>query len=588
MKKLLIFLSVITTVIILTGCEEKIEEYTVYFNTDGASELSAITLEEGSTISIPEVIKENYTLEGWYTSADFGVTLDEKWDFTTSVVNNEITLYAKWVINQYDINYYFIHDTFSSIQLNFGETIINFALGGNHSSAVTSEGRIFTWGRNFEGQLGNGSTDDIFELDLSDAPDLPTEITENFNLSTGEKITDVSLGDYFTSAITSEGRIFTWGLNNCGQLGDGTVDGFYNGNNTPIDITAKFNLNVGEKITNVSLGGNHSSAVTSEGRIFTWGSNSSGQLGNARSTFDNIDSLPIEITDRFSLNIGETITKLELGLVHSSAITSDGRIFMWGSNQYGQLGDGSTSRKIIPTDSTNYFNLNIEEKIIDVSLGWAQSMAITSEGRIFTWGYNIEGQLGIGTIDLEIHASPIDISENFNLNTGETFTEVSLGSFHSSVITNEGRIFTWGLNNYGQLGDGTKVYNDVEPNPTEITANFSLNEGEIIIEVILGTDHSMATTSDGRVFGWGNNTLGQLGETIRRDIYAPVEITSSKAILYQSVTYDLFQVTEAYIPIKEGYTLDGWYCDDILKTVYPFTTMPASDFYLYGKWILND
>jgi alpha-tubulin suppressor-like RCC1 family protein len=382
-----------------------------------------------------------------------------------------------------------------------GEKTSQVFLGDYHSSEITPEGQIFTWGRNLWGQLGDDGA--------RNSKSTPVNITLEFNLNAGETIIQASLGYSHSLAITSEGRIFTWGNNNYGQLGDGTTTNRL----TPVDITSKFNLNAGETIIQASLGSVHSSAITSEGRIFTWGSNSSTPI--------NVLT-PMDITSEFNLNAGETIIQASLGgLFYSSAITSEGRIFTWGNNQNGQLGDGTTTDRLTPVDITSEFNLNAEEMIIETFLGSSHSLAITSEGRIFTWGSNSAGQLGDGTTTDRL--TPVDITSKFNLNAGEMIIQASLGSVHSSAITSEGRIFTWGHNFGGKLGDGTTTN---RLTPKDITSEFNLNAEETIIQVSLGGYHSSAITSEGRIFTWGENEYGQLGDGTTTSNSTPVNITS--------------------------------------------------------------
>ncbi|MCK7488537.1 MAG: hypothetical protein MZU97_25865 [Bacillus subtilis] len=232
-------------------------------------------------------------------------------------------------------------------------------------------------------------------------------------MSAGETITHVSLGYLHSSAITSSGRIFTWGANFYGRLGDGTTTH----RSTPVEITARFNLSGGETICHVSLGNQHSAALTSTGRIFTWGRNEYGQLGDGTSTNQ---STPVEITARFSLSAGETITQVSLGGDRSAALTSTGRFFTWGSNGFGRLGDGTTTNRFTPVEITSNFVLSAGETITQVSLGIDHSSALTSTGRIFTWGSNDWGQLGDGTAT---RTTPVEITSNFILSAGETIAK---------------------------------------------------------------------------------------------------------------------------------------------------------------------
>jgi len=519
------------------------------------------------TITLDEPIKEGYTYSGWFDNEELtGEAITE----ITLGTTGDITLYTKWTVNQYTITYAIgtnVNANDLMPLLHQGEIITQITFGGGHSSAITSLGRIFTWGRNDSGQLGDGTTTNR---------STPTEITSQFNLSEGETITQISLGFYHSSAITSLGRIFTWGRNSNRQLGDGTTTDRY----IPTEITSQFNLSEGETITQISLGESHSSAITSEGRVFTWGRNDSGQLGDGTTTGRYT---PIEITSQFNLSEGETITQISLNWYQSSAITSSGRLFTWGNNYYGQLGDGTTSEYKVPNSTpieiTSQFNLSEGETITQISLGCYHSSAITSSGRLFTWGYNEYGLLGDGTTTDRY--TPTEITSQFNLSEGETITQISLDGTHSSAITSEGRVFTWGRNDSGQLGDGTHDYFVAHSTPIEITNQFELNAGEIIIQIFLGGGASSAIASSGRIFTWGDNTEGQLGDGTTTDRYTPKFLSIYTRI--NGEIYDFNEDTTEYIPSMIGYTFSGWYSDQELTIPYIFTTMPAENITLYAK-----
>ena len=198
------------------------------------------------------------------------------------------------------------------------------------------------------------------------------------------------MGNSYSSAITSEGRLFTWGYNGHGQLGDGTTIDRY----TPTEITSQFILTGDETIVQVSLDGQTTSALSSEGRVFIWGGNSHGQIGDGTTT-DIIT--PTEAASQFGLNEGETIIEANIGFWHSSVLTSEGRFFIWGYNDSGQLGDGSRTDRYDPIEMTSQFVLNVGETIIQISLSFGNSTVLTSEGRMFIWGANYGGQVGIGT-----------------------------------------------------------------------------------------------------------------------------------------------------------------------------------------------
>jgi uncharacterized repeat protein (TIGR02543 family) len=268
-----------------------------------------------------------------------------------------------------------------------------------------------------------------------------------------------------------------------------------------------------------------------------------------------------------------------LGYGYSSAITSTGRVFTWGSNSAGQLGDGTTSSKYTPTEITSQFSLAVGETIIKISLADDHSAVLTSFGRIFTWGENGLGQLGDGTTNDSIIA--IEITSQFNLNVGETIIDISLGDTHSSAITSEGRVFTWGSNNYGQLGDGSTTRSYI---PLDITSQFGFDQNKLAIDILLGVSNSMIITSDNRVFVWGYNDSGCLGDGTIIDRHVPIELTVF--YLYQ---FDIYNFNEAIViptdPVRVNYTFGGWYLDSACLTEYVFSTMPAEDITLYVKWV---
>jgi uncharacterized repeat protein (TIGR02543 family) len=256
---------------------------------------------------------------------------------------------------------------------------------------------------------------------------------------------------------------------------------------------------------------------------------------------------------------------------------------MWGYNANGQLGDGNYTNSNTPVNITLQFNLDEGEIFDDISLGYSHSSALTSEGRLFTWGSNNYGELGNGTTTTS--PLPIDITLQFDLNPQETIVLVVLGGGYSSAITSENRLFTWGTNNAGQLGDGTmaSVYT-----PADIEAQFDLREGEYMSSISLSSSgaHSSALTTDGRLFMWGYNNVGQLGDGTTANAYTP-QLTQIR-IPYSTdqIIYNYNQTVTISNPTLTGYTFDGWYEDVELTIPYTFTTMPSEDVVVYARWVL--
>ncbi|MBN2504664.1 MAG: InlB B-repeat-containing protein, partial [Bacilli bacterium] len=543
-----------------------INQYTMSFEENGGSTIDDITLDYNTVIQEPtEPTRTGYTFKGWFSDPDFST----EYEFTNMPAEN-ITLYAKWQINEYEV-YYFAENVNLSepglINIDTNDFFVQISGGGDHTIALTNEGRVFTWGYNNWRQLGDGTV-------LTRTS--PVEITANLPLNTGEKVVVVGAGSLHTVVLTSEGRIFTWGNNDYGQLGNDQTSWI-----TINDITARFDLGSEERVIKLSVGDYHSGVITSAGRVFVWGSNSYGKLGDGTA----INSLvPIEITQQFSLTGDEIISSLALGAVHSAAVTSYGRVFTWGYNNYGQLGDGLTTSLASPTEITSNFGLAIDEYVTDIDVNGNFSLAITSDNRIFTWGLNSEYQLGDGTNISKL--LPNEITHMFDLAEGETFASASLGTIFAGVSTSLERVFTWGYNGYSQLGTGTTLSGH---SPFEITGNFNMScEDEGVVEVSMGASHSTALTSSGQIHVWGKNFYGQLGIGTTTISAYPVQPK-----LYHSMLLEKFEVyaynatlTE-YIPTRTGYSFDQWYTDVAMTNPYVFSTMPADDVYLYSEWIVN-
>lgn len=342
----------------------------------------------------------------------------------------------------------------------------------------------------------------------------PVDITDGFNIRNGEEVVDIFTSFRSAYLLTTEGRLFSWGNNDHGQLGDGTnIDKSY-----PKEITSRFCLLDGEKILNVNTGGFHCLLITSFGRFFSWGNNEYGQLGDGSNINKNI---PVDITSEFLLKNDEKLENVYVGLGHSMLTTSLGRIYSWGNNEYGQLGDGTTTKKNKPTDITSDFNFMDNEKVHNVSIGSLHSLIVTTNGRIFAFGNNDSGQLGDATT--KVRFKPVDITSHFNAEPDEKIVLIKAGRNHSLALTSLGKVFSWGNNKNGQLGIAGYITGTT--GPMDITSNI-INDDEYIVNIYTGANstHSYAIDSNNKVYAWGNNEYGQLGEGSTVEKRSPIEI----------------------------------------------------------------
>jgi uncharacterized repeat protein (TIGR02543 family) len=557
-----------------------INQYTITFDTNGGTSINPITQDFNTSLTAPvDPTRTGYTFAGWFSDE----ALTNAYTFPATMPSSNITIYAKWTINEYTITYR-TFDSFnpaSDFFLSAGETITQVEAGTFHTIILTSMGRVLTTGYQSQASLVMVLVDRHYRTK-------PTDITSRFNLNAtiNERIVQVVAGRYHSGAISSTGRVFTWGRNTEGQGGVGNTTN----QNVPNEITPSFGLVGSDTIVSLELGLFHSVALSSTGRVFTMGASSQGQLGNGTTT---PTSMPLEITNQFTLNTGETVTSVYAGNNFSGALSSDGNVFMWGGNESRQIGggDGLTSNALSPVNITTRFNLDAEDRIQSLSLGHNHASAISEDGKVFMWGSNINqngawsGQIGLDS-NSSLRNSPLNITNAFNLNPNETIQSMSLGSYYSSALTSTHRVFTWGLNDFGQLGNGTQGLATNTYIPVNITSRFTLTDNEVVTGLNMGYISSFALTSTGRVFAWGHNGFGQFGNGNGFGSLTPIATMSGSPSTVSNVTHAFGSVlTQPVDPVQSGKTFDGWYIDTTFTTKYTFATMPAQNITLYARWI---
>jgi alpha-tubulin suppressor-like RCC1 family protein len=342
-----------------------------------------------------------------------------------------------------------------------------------------------------------------------------------------------SAGYAHTVAIKNDGTLWTWGLNDYGQLGDGTTLN----RNVPKQIGSDNDWAI------ISAGFAHTVAIKNNGSLWAWGWNGNGQLGNGT----NIDKLiPTQIgtatnwakissgyrhtlalkTDSslwaFGINVsgelgdGTQIDKnipvaigttkyksISAGGYHSLAIKFDGTLWAWGSNVIGQIGDSTKTDKRSPTVIGISNNWNI------ISASSAQSYAIKSDGSLWSWGQNLNGELGNGTNFDTI--TPIRIDNNNN------WLNIASSNGFAIATKTDSSLWSWGWNSKGQLGDGSTT-------PSNIPKRIGSSTNWKILSPSFGS-HTVALKNDGLLWSWGNNASGQLGNGGNSDVYLPISLT---------------------------------------------------------------
>jgi alpha-tubulin suppressor-like RCC1 family protein len=331
---------------------------------------------------------------------------------------------------------------------------------------------LWLWGQNTNGQLGDNTTV---------AKSSPVQ-----TISAGTNWKLVGCGQYQTAAIKTDGTLWTWGQNTNGQLGDNTIVN----KSSPVQTIAG-----GTNWKLVGCGQFHIAAIKTDGTLWTWGQNNFGQLGDNTTV---AKSSPVQ-----TIAGGTNWKQVGCGLYHTAAIKTDGTLWTWGFNIYGQLGDNTTVAKSSPVQTiaggTNW-------KLVGCGIG--HTAAIKTDGTLWLWGQNGYGQLG--DITIVNKSSPVQ-----TIAGGTNWKQVGCGLYHTAAISTDGTLWTWGRNNYGQLGDNTAV---TKSSPVQTIA-----AGTNWKQVGSGGYHTAAIKTDGTLWTWGLNQFGQLGDITIVNKSSPVQ-----------------------------------------------------------------
>jgi alpha-tubulin suppressor-like RCC1 family protein len=323
------------------------------------------------------------------------------------------------------------------------------------------------------------------------------------------RVTSIWGGARHCIVLKTDGTVWDWGMNWLGKLGDNTTSVFavpatYAGGSndrfTPIGVHGPGNVGYLQGIAAVMGGESHNFALKSDGTVWAWGGNSFGQLGDG----SNSDShTPVQVS-------GLTSVKALGGRgYHSLALKSDGTVWAWGYNDSGQLGNGTSVNSNVPGQISGLNGVSA------VSGGGFQSLALQSNGDVWAWGKNSHGELGDGTnISKD---KPVLITGISNVK------QISGGWFHTVALTTDGAVWTWGDNGRGQLGDGTTTGRNKPYHVAGLSGVIAVSGGDC---------HTAALKSDGSVWTWGCNDKSELGnETAGTDSSVPAQVVGLTNII---------------------------------------------------------
>jgi len=393
--------------------------------------------------------------------------------------------------------------------------------GTIHCAAIKTDGTLWTWGSGTFARLGDNT-----------ATSKSTPVT---TFAGGTDWKQVSVGSRHCAAIKTDGTLWTWGGGTFGQLGDNTVTN----KSTPVTTFAG-----GTNWKQVSSGGNHCTAIKTDGTLWTWGLGTAGQLGDNTAT-----SKSIPVT---TFAGGTNWKQVSAGDNHCTAIKTDGTLWTWGRGNVGQLGDNTVTNKSTPV-TTFAGGTNWKQ----VSSGNEHCTAIKTDGTLWTWGLGTSGQLArfgfiLQTlIPVTTFAGGTNWADTATTEPEDLYT-LSAGNTHTSAIKTDGTLWTWGAGIYGQLGT-----NDATNRPTPVT---TFAGGSTWKSISCARSLNAAIKTDGTLWTWGNNGSGQLGDNTVTNKSTPVT-TFAGGTNWKQVDCGKFHssVTNAFVAaIKTDGTLWTW------------------------------
>jgi alpha-tubulin suppressor-like RCC1 family protein len=365
-----------------------------------------------------------------------------------------------------------------------GVCVTYVVAGDTHTCVRKNNGGLACWGDNRFGQLGTG---DLAKRTRPTRVDVGGVGVSRVYVPTGEG----EIGNDFganTCVITTDNAYWCWGDNRFGQLGLGSNES----KSAPTQLGV-----LGTTAAKAALGAGHNCVEDAQGALFCWGRNQYGELGDG--THDQqLAPKKIDLP-------GITIDKLQAGGGFTCARNADGALYCWGDNQLGQLGIGSNDAQSKPTPVTA-----LGTRVDRLSTGARHTCAFTRDQKVYCWGDNRAGQLGVG--DTNPRTSPAEVA-----GLGAVL-QVVTGGHHSCAVTNDGALYCWGDNRTGQLGTGD-TNQRLKP---ERIAPDTLGNGVSI--AYAGAQHTCALLTTGAVYCWGSNEFGQLGVDVGSVATSPAQV----------------------------------------------------------------
>jgi len=328
-----------------------------------------------------------------------------------------------------------------------GKTVVAVATGYDHALALCSDGTVAAWGSDANGALGDNAY-------VDQAVPVIVNTDSGVSALNGKIVVAITAGNNFSVALCSDGTVAAWGANNLGQLGNnGTT-----GSQVPVAVNTDSGISAlfGRTVVAIAAGHGHCLALCADGGVVAWGFNSNGQLGNNSTTNSNVP-VAVNTDNGVSALNGRSVVDLAAGFSHSLVLCSDGSLASWGNNFDGELGNNSTTASSVPVavNTASGVSALYGKTVVSVSAGDEFSQALCADGTLAAWGFNNFGQLGDTTTTRRSAPVAVSTASGVSALYGKTVVSAAAFDSHSVALCSDGTLAAWGSNTYGEIGDNT-------------------------------------------------------------------------------------------------------------------------------------
>lgn len=394
--------------------------------------------------------------------------------------------------------------------------------GDYHSCAIASDGNTYCWGGGWWGQLGNGATNSHFT---------PVRVSQG-DLPIGVRFTQLTAGYNHTCALASDNKVYCWGSNNAGQLGDSST-----ADRAAPTRVAQGALSAGY-FTQVSAGAFHTCALASDNKAYCWGDGGYGRLGNNGTTNTTAPTRVVQ----GQLPSSARFTHIASGNEHTCALASNNKVYCWGNSARGQLGNNTTTARSTPVlvaqgelpTSAHFTVLNTYNK---------HTCALATDNKAYCWGEGSQGRLGNN--DTADRLVPTRVAQG-ELPTSARFTYITPGNDHTCALASNNKTYCWGNGDNGRLGN-----NGVEQKlAPSLVAQGSLPSGSHLTKIKAGNLQNCAIASTGQAYCWGIGHAGRLGNGTQDDKHVPTAVQVVLPVV--SVSQNVSRVYRSSITVTPG------------------------------------